>query len=85
MAALDQELAELGATRRYSVAGNVAWIALPQAAQLLTLDRALTALSLAGVVVRGPVGRPLLGVRSGESFYGRVKQALDPDMRFSDL
>jgi glycolate oxidase FAD binding subunit len=83
--ALDQELAGLGLRRRYSVAGNVAWIALPQATQLPALDSALTALNLAGVVVRGPAGRPLLGVRSGEPFYRRVKQALDPDGRFGEL
>ncbi|HSN78368.1 MAG TPA: hypothetical protein VL334_25135, partial [Anaerolineae bacterium] len=83
--ALDERLAELAATRRYSVAGNTAWIALPQAAQLPDLDRALTALNLAGVVVRGPAGRPLLGVRSGDPFYRRVKQALDPDGRFLEL
>ncbi len=83
--ALDERLAELGATRRYSVAGNTAWIALPLAAQLPDLDRALTALNLAGVVVRGPAGRPLLGLRSGEPFYRRVKQALDPAGRFGEL
>jgi glycolate oxidase len=82
---LDQQLAEIGLTRRYSVAGNAAWIALPQAAQLPALDSALTALNLAGVVVRGPAGRPLLGVRSGDPFYRRVKQALDPDGRFGEL
>jgi hypothetical protein len=42
-------------------------------------------LNLAGVVVRGPAGRPLLGLRSGEPFYRRVKQALDPAGRFGEL
>jgi glycolate oxidase len=83
--ALDQKLAELGLPRRYSVAGNVAWIPLPEAGQLAALDDALTALNLAGVVVQGPAARPLLGIRSGEPFYRRVKQALDPDGRFLDL
>ncbi|MFZ2359811.1 MAG: FAD-binding protein [Anaerolineae bacterium] len=83
--ALDVRLAELGATRRYSVACNAAWIALPQAVQLPDLDAALTALNLAGVVVRSPAARPLLGVRSGEPFYRRIKQALDPDGRFGEL
>jgi glycolate oxidase len=80
---LDERLAELGARRRYSVAGNAAWITLPQASQLPDLDRALTALNLAGVVIRGSAGHPLLGVRSGEPFYRRVKQTLDPSGRFS--
>jgi glycolate oxidase FAD binding subunit len=84
MAALDQELAELGATRRYSVAGNVAWIALPNVDLLPALSGPLTGLGLGGVLVRGPAGQPLLGARSGESFYGRVKKALDPVGRFLD-
>jgi glycolate oxidase FAD binding subunit len=83
--AMDQKLAGLGLLRRYSVAGNAAWIALPQADQLPALDSELTALKLGGVVVRGQPGRPLLGVRSGEPFYRRVKQALDPDGRFGEL
>jgi glycolate oxidase FAD binding subunit len=83
--ALDQKLAGLGLRRRYSVAGNAAWIALPQADQLPSLDSALTAMNLGGVVVRGQAGRPLLGVRNGEPFYRRVKQALDPDGRFGEL
>jgi glycolate oxidase len=83
--ALDERLAGLGATRRYSVAGNAAWIGLRQADQLPALDSALTALNLAGVVVRGPAGRPLLGVRSGGPFYQRGKQALDPEGRFGVL
>jgi glycolate oxidase FAD binding subunit len=37
---------------------------------------------LGGVLVRGPAGQPLLGMRSGEPFYRRVKQVLDPDGRF---
>ncbi len=82
---LDRELAGLGALRRYSVAGNVAWIALPEASQLPELNSALVGMGLGGVLVRGPAGRPLLGVRSGESFYRRVKQALDPDGRFGEL
>jgi glycolate oxidase FAD binding subunit len=83
--ALDQKLAELGVLRRYSVAGNVAWIALSQASQLTVLNSALAELGLGGVVVCGPCGQPLLGVRSGESFYRRVKQVLDPGGRFGDF
>jgi glycolate oxidase FAD binding subunit len=82
--ALDRSLADLAARRRYSVAGNVAWISL-QAAGLAALEQALHAQRLAGLVVRGPAGRPLIGVRGGEPFYRRVKAALDPDKRFLDL
>jgi glycolate oxidase len=82
---LDRKLAGLGLLRRYSAAGNAAWIALPEADQLPALDSELTALNLGGVVVCGQADRPLLGVRSGEPFYRRVKQALDPDGRFGVL
>ena len=82
---LDQKLAGLGATRRYSMAGNVAWIALSQADQLPALESALADLNLGGVLVRGPAGQPLLGQRNGEPFYQRVKNTLDPDGRFGDL
>jgi glycolate oxidase FAD binding subunit len=83
--ALDQKLAGLSVRRRYSVAGNVAWIALPNVDLLPALSSALTGLGLGGVLVRGSVSPPLLGVRSGGSFYRRVKQALDPDGRFGEL
>ncbi|HNU04945.1 MAG TPA: FAD-binding protein [Anaerolineae bacterium] len=83
--ALEERLAGLGLLRRYGVAGNVAWIALPQAEQLATLAGLLADLNLGGVVVRGPAGHPLLGQRSGEPFYRRVKQTLDPDGRFGEL
>ena len=85
VSALDPKLAELGLLRRYSVAGNVAWIALPQADQLPALDSALTSLGLGGVLVRGPAGQPLIGVRAGEPFYRRVKHSLDPSSRFLNL
>ncbi|MEI2692604.1 MAG: FAD-binding protein [Anaerolineae bacterium] len=83
--ALDQKLAELGVLRRYSVAGNTAWIALPETGQLPELNSALASLALGGVLVRGPAGQPLLGLRSGQSFYRRVKQVLDPGGRFGDF
>ena len=83
--ALDAQLASLDLTRRYSVAGNVAWIGVPQTGQMPALEEALRALRLAGVVVRGPVGRPLIGVRAGEPFYRRVKQVLDPNGCFLDF
>lgn len=73
------------ATRRYSVAGNVAWIALPRADQLPTLESILADLNLGGVRSAARPA-PLLGQHSGEPFfYRRVKNTLDPDGRFDDL
>ena len=80
--AFDRKLADLDVRRRYSVAGNVAWVALPKDGQVAPLDEALKTLGLAGLAIRGAVSGPLLGVRTSEPFYRRVKQTLDPDGRF---
>ncbi len=68
--------------RRYSAGGQVAWLATPEAP--VALDASLKALGLSGLVLLGEAGEdgPRLGLRGGESFYRRVKQALDPDSRF---
>ena len=39
-------------------------------------------MGLAGLAIRGAGSGPLLGVRTSEPFYRRVKQTLDPDGRF---
>lgn len=76
--ALDQSLMP-NAIRRYSVAGQVAWIATPDPAGL---DDILTRNGLSGLVLIGPPGKVRLGVHPGEPFERRVKQALDPLNRF---
>ncbi len=79
--AFERKLAELDVRRHYSVAGNVAWVALPKGDQVATLDEALKTLGLAGLAIRGAISGPLLGIRTSEPFYRRVKQTLDPDGR----
>ncbi len=68
-----------GLARRYSVGGNVAWLAVSNLDELHTL---LTELELSGLVLVGQAGRPYLGVRKGLPLAQRVKQALDPDGKF---
>ena len=70
--------------RRYSAGGQVAWLSWPPAA-LDGLDAALKTLDLSGLVVLGQPGRTRLGVRTGQSFEGRVKEALDPGARFVEV
>ncbi len=77
--ALDQAL-PVTALRRYSGGGQVAWIALADRAE--TLEPILIAQELSGLVLIGETDRARLGVRVGESFERRVKQALDPNGRF---
>ena len=69
--------------RRYSCAGQVAWLAMPEPPQ--ALDGLLTGQGLSGLVLFGPPGKPRLGVRVGEPFARRVKAALDPAGRFVEV
>jgi glycolate oxidase FAD binding subunit len=79
IAGLEKGLAALTTQRRYSVAGQVAWIATAEPARL---DAILSANGLSGLALLGPPGQTRFGVRAGEPFERRVKQALDPRARF---
>ncbi len=73
---LENTLAE--AKRRYTVGGNIAWIADVDNARL---DRVLDGLDLVGLQLWG-TGKPYLGKRKGLVLAQRVKQALDPHNKF---
>ncbi len=77
--ALEQALPS-AALRRYSGGGQAAWIALAAPAE--TLETILISQGLAGLVLIGTTDRVRLGVRTGEEFERRVKDALDPRGRF---
>jgi glycolate oxidase FAD binding subunit len=81
--ALEQHLATAPALRRYTVGGNLTWLAWPGA--LAGLHDALLALNLSGLVLRGAVEHPLLGAPINSGFIRRVKQALDPAGKFLEL
>jgi glycolate oxidase FAD binding subunit len=83
--ALDGALSTDDLKRHYSVAGNVAWIALP--GRLAWLDTSLIEMGLDGIAVLGParIRVPFLGTRRGTEFAVRVKRALDPLERFPEL
>lgn len=74
------------ARRRYSVGGNILWLAWPES--LSALETILTEQNLTGLVLMGPPDpthlsqSPLLGRQPGGAFSRRVKGALDPDGRF---
>jgi glycolate oxidase FAD binding subunit len=82
--ALEAALAALPSRRRYSLGGNLAWVALPPE-QVAGLDTLLAQQGLGGLVIFGAPGRPLLGQRTGEAFNKRVKAALDPNGRFPTI
>jgi len=72
----------LGTTikRRYTVGGNVAWVAV---SNLADFEARLKALNLVGLVILGtPIETPYLGLRKGVSLAKRIKQALDPHHKF---
>jgi len=68
-----------GLQRRYSVGGNVAWIAT---SDLAALDAALKTLGLAGLVLVNAQGDPRIGQRRTNPFAERVAHALDPEGKF---
>jgi glycolate oxidase FAD binding subunit len=82
--ALDGALAAASAIARYSLAANVAWIAWPESRPIEQLDDELRTLRLAGVVLTGAPGRPLIGASRGGAFAARIRSALDPDGRFPE-
>lgn len=76
---LENVLSRSAPARRYMAGGNVAWLAVPDLAEL---DRALTTLKLSGMLLFGPPERPFIGVRPGLVLAHKVKQALDPEGKF---
>lgn len=75
--ALDARIARW--KRRYSVGGNVAWIATPSLAET---DAVLTSLRLSGLVLRSQAPDPHIGYRPFNPFAERIKRALDPLNKF---
>lgn len=78
--ALDAALGQQGASRRYAVAGNLAWIGWP--GPVAALDEMLRAHALRGQVLVGDVDRPFIGLPHDNAFGARVKAVFDPDGRF---
>jgi hypothetical protein len=70
--------------RRYSVAGNVAWVAWPEDLPASKLERGLATMGRTGVALRGRwasqfLGKPL----GGDVFAKRLLRVFDPDGKFS--
>jgi glycolate oxidase FAD binding subunit len=77
---LEEALQTSQVLRRYSAGGQVAWLATQPESE--SLDALLSKQGLSGLALFGQPGEALLGTRSGESFYRRIKGALDPEKRF---
>jgi glycolate oxidase FAD binding subunit len=66
----------------WSAAGNTLWVSLLSEVGIERLENALTAQNCSGLVVRGAVKTPWIGVVTPFDFMRSVKQAMDPDNRF---
>jgi len=82
LADLERSLAEAIVPRRYSVAGNLAWVRWPAARPLAQLDELLRFHSIGGTVLIGQASQYRLGVRGNASVTARIKSALDPSGKF---
>jgi glycolate dehydrogenase FAD-binding subunit len=80
---LEKDLAQIGGFRRYSVGGQVAWIALEDS--LERLESILNAQGLNALVLWGKPGIRRLGDLRGRLFYKRIKSVLDPDHRYVEV
>jgi glycolate oxidase FAD binding subunit len=77
---LERWLASSNAPHRYSVGGDICWIAWPH--DFGELDARLLELGLSGLIVLGNVEEPLVGVKPDATLMERVSEALDPTGTF---
>lgn len=75
-------LQQLQVKHRFSIAGNVVWIAWPDDRDLEELDETLRNLNRSATVLTGDADRSLLGADPAVSFRTRIQNALDPQQKF---
>ncbi|MBE9475137.1 MAG: hypothetical protein IMY85_09625, partial [Chloroflexi bacterium] len=80
---LDEFLQQNRSIRRYSVGANVAWIAWSK--PLNKLDQHLKDSNLAGLTILGSADLIRLGAWDTGNFYQRIKNALDPDEKWTEV
>lgn len=78
---IEDQLARLSSARRYTVGGNLLWLAWPAERPLAELDPILSRLGLSGLALDRPGEPPHLGLDPARPFLARIKDALDPDGR----
>ena len=69
--------------RRYSVGGNVLWLALPENAGKDELDLVCQTLGRPALALTGNWSDPQRGLRQGPAFADRLLTVFDPDSRFN--
>lgn len=80
----EQLLTETGfeSVRRYSVGGNVLWLAIPETAGGDEVDRLCQQLGRPALALTGTWSDPQRGPRQGQPFADRLLTVFDPDFRF---
>ncbi len=78
---LEDALSGHDSTRRYAVAGNLAWIAWRP--ELAVLDGVLRAQHLVGQVLAGDTSRAFIGASLPNPFAERLRSVMDPTARFA--
>lgn len=65
--------------RQYAVAGNVAYLGLPNAIDKSNFDQSLLDLGLSGLAITGDWDKVLLGKQTGQAFTKRILSVLNPE------
>lgn len=73
---------ELSVPRRYSVGGNVVWLAWPQELPPSRLDKILATLDRPAIALTGSWSDPLLGKHPQNAFACRLLRVFDPKGKF---
>ena len=68
--------------RRYSVGGNVLWLAVPESVGSDEVDRLCQQLGRPALALTGSWSEPQRGPRQGQAFAERLLTVFDPDSRF---
>jgi glycolate oxidase FAD binding subunit len=71
----DQRLQTIESVMRYTAAGNVAWVALHDDTEFVSI---LNDLRLVGLRILGDAGKPFIGQLRGREMLQRMKHVLDP-------
>ncbi|MDA1164544.1 MAG: FAD-binding protein [Planctomycetota bacterium] len=69
-------------TRRYSVGGNVLWLAVPRTVTGEAIDQLCQQLGRPALALTGSWSDPQRGARHGHVFAGRLLSVFDPGSRF---
>ena len=71
--------------RRYSVGGNVLWLAVPESVGSSDVDRLSQQLDRPVLALTGSWDHPARGIRHGHAFADRLLSVFDPDARFGTV